>query len=213
MSDEKPKTASLYVLVFPSQGLLKIGKANNVRGRGRTLEAAWGIIDYAESYELKTTTSTALRLEKSLHCLLASYRASTANGDGYTEMFRMEALDPVLRHIELFVASNASVFALRKGIAVPFAPTVSPTFPQKEDLRGAKASYIIGCIGPMAWAVYSILEENDEGSSPSVTDLAETVGVSNDTVLRAMRTLTEFSLVRVVKTRGKRNVYFTSPTI
>lgn len=211
--NDRPKTASLYVLVFPEQGLLKVGKANNVRGRGRALEAAWGGINYAESYELRTTTSMALKLEKSLHCLLANYRATVVNGDGYTEMFRMEALTPVLRHIELFVASNADVFALHKGIPVPAVPTASVSAPPKEDLKGAKASYAIGRIGPMAWAVYSILGEHAGGASPSVTDLAETIGVSNDTVIRAMHTLTEFNLVQVVKSRGKRNVYFTSPTL
>ncbi len=116
MSPNAKKMSSLYVLVFPERGLIKIGKANNTRDRGRVLKPYWGAADYAESFELKAPTEMVFKLEKSLHFLLSSHKADVSAGDGHTEMFLIGAIDAAVTHLELFASSGASKSTLKKGI-------------------------------------------------------------------------------------------------
>lgn len=111
------KLASLYVLIFPECGFLKVGKANNVYARCQQLKHYWGDPDYDESFELVAPELTIFRLEKTLHHLLTkNYAAPVLEGDGHTEIFRMDALDLVLPTIDLFVKAGVVPTDLRKGI-------------------------------------------------------------------------------------------------
>jgi hypothetical protein len=111
------KLASLYVLIFPECGLLKVGKANNVYARCQQLKHYWGDPDYDESLVLVAPEKTVFRLEKALHLLLTkNYAADALEGDGHTEMFRMDALGLVLPTIDLFVKAGVVPTGLRKGI-------------------------------------------------------------------------------------------------
>ena len=111
------KLASLYVLIFPECGFLKVGKANNVYARCQQLKHWWGDPDYDESFELVAPEKTVFRLEKTLHFLLTkNYAADSLEGDGHTEMFKMAALDLVKHTVDLFVITGAVPTGLRKGI-------------------------------------------------------------------------------------------------
>ena len=111
------KLASLYVLIFPECGFLKVGKANNVYARSQQLKHSWGDPDYDESLELQATELTVFRLENTLHHLLRkNYSAPVLEGDGHTEFFIMDALDLVLPAIDLFVKAGVLPRGFSKGI-------------------------------------------------------------------------------------------------
>jgi DNA-binding transcriptional ArsR family regulator len=68
----------------------------------------------------------------------------------------------------------------------------------------------IARIGAVAWAVYCSVKAHtklDTGDAyPSIERIADQVGVSHDTVQRAMKRLVEADLLTVEK-RGRRNIY------
>lgn len=111
--------SSLYLLVFPERSLLKIGKANDVHIRGKTLSRWWGSIDYPASFELVAPVNTVFRLEKSLHFLLSEHAVYFEDGDGKTELFALSSLDLALKHLDLFMSSGSTPCTLKKGLAVP----------------------------------------------------------------------------------------------
>ena len=212
MINSQVRTASLYVLVFPEKKLLKVGKANNVHERGRLLKTSWGAIDYTESYELKAPVTMVFKLEKSLHFLLSNHRADVDCGDGYTEMFELKSLDTVVKHLELFAipgdsAASNTTSILTKGIVVPsLTRGKQDVVTAKADLSRARVSYIVGCIGVAAWAVYSILRDTRDEISPTIDQMTDLLGMSKETVMRALNTLKEFNLIQVEKA-GRRNEY------
>ena len=111
------KLASLYVLIFPECGFLKVGKANNVLARSQQLKSWWGDPNYDESLELVAPQVTVFGLENMLHLLLrTNYSACVDVGDGHTEMFRMEALKLVLSAIDEYVKAGVVPRGFRKGI-------------------------------------------------------------------------------------------------
>lgn len=59
-------TSHLYLLVFPEPGMIKVGKADVVHERIRTLRRFWGEVDYEASYQLASQAEVVFRLEKSL---------------------------------------------------------------------------------------------------------------------------------------------------
>lgn len=118
--------SSLYLLVFPEHGFLKIGKANNVHMRCKTLKKWWGRANYQESFELIAPQKIVLQLEKSLHFLLSSHNVNAPSGDGYTEMFALSSLDLAIKHIELFMQSGSIPVNLIKGILVSEKDITTP---------------------------------------------------------------------------------------
>lgn len=207
-------TSSLYILVFPSCGLLKIGKANNVRARVRTLRQWWGDADYTESFELVAPQTTVLHLEKSLHFLLSARQADVANADGYTEMYSLTSLGLILKHIDLFMASGSAPLGLTKGLLAPqdMKPDVRTGQRRAQERNWASAGVAaIGHVGVMAWAIYCIIKSEatseETSSSPPITRIAEMVGISHDTVTRALATLECAGMLRIDKSRGKRSKY------
>lgn len=111
------KLASLYVLIFPECGFLKVGKANDVYARCQQLKHWWGDPDYQESLELAAPKSTVLLVENTLHRLLRkNYSADVLKGDGYTEFFTMDALDIVLPTVDSFVRAGLLLRGFSKGV-------------------------------------------------------------------------------------------------
>ena len=109
----------LYILVFPESNAIKIGKSNDIHNRISTLKHFWGEVDYQKSYQLSAPENIVFKLEKSLHFFLSSYTAQRGSGDGYTELFELEALDMAIRHIELYLGSGAIPSSLTRGISIP----------------------------------------------------------------------------------------------
>lgn len=109
--------SSLYILLFPENRAIKIGKANDIYKRSLTLKKYWGVPDYENSYELVAPQSSVFRMEKSLHFLLANSRLAFESGDGKTEMFSLDALETALKCVEMFVEAGSVDAVLKLGVS------------------------------------------------------------------------------------------------
>jgi hypothetical protein len=111
------KLSHIYILIFPALNLIKVGKADNVINRVQTLERIWGNIDYAASFKLIIPAEKVFSLERTLHFFLQQYHIETEDcRDGYTEVFSMDALSPVLRHIDYLITEGIIPATLSQGI-------------------------------------------------------------------------------------------------
>ena len=112
----------LYLIVFPEKNVVKVGKAIDIWQRLGSLRQWWGEPDLAASYFIEASEDIVGRLEKALHCFLAGYSAMAEQGDGRTELFRMDALPVALQLLDLHIAgAPAAGYALVKGISRPVA--------------------------------------------------------------------------------------------
>jgi len=111
------KVAYLYLLIFPTKKVVKVGKAVDIHNRLAALKRSWGEPDYDGSYCVQAEESLVFRLERALHCFLDEFDAAEDCGDGHTELFRMEALPIALQHLELYIGSKKpGSYQLTKGI-------------------------------------------------------------------------------------------------
>jgi hypothetical protein len=92
----------LYLLRFHGQPFFKIGKADDVQVRAATLRKVWGAIDYANSFAIALPTRDVLLAERAVHRLLGAHRTDHLAGDGYSELFRVEAANLALDHLRAF---------------------------------------------------------------------------------------------------------------
>ncbi|MBU5605087.1 GIY-YIG nuclease family protein, partial [Citrobacter sp. S55_ASV_140] len=83
--------------------MMKIGKANNIYNRIQSLTRTWGEVDFERSYQIIVPQSEVFKLEKMLHFLLTNYQTGIDAGDGYTELFTIEALEPAIKHIHYII--------------------------------------------------------------------------------------------------------------
>lgn len=83
---------NLYVLIFPENKIIKIGKENDIQNRIEVLRRWWGEVDYGSSYYLAIEEKLVYKLEKSLLFLLSTHSADFEEGDGKTEIFSISAL-------------------------------------------------------------------------------------------------------------------------
>jgi T5orf172 domain len=120
----------LYLLCFPKKKMVKIGKADDIHNRIRTLQRYWGDVDYAASYFLPAPTETVFKLEKSLHFLLSPFAISFDTGDGKTELFSEGALEVALQYIDLYLRSTPQPSTIQQGVALPI--------PQESESRRRK---------------------------------------------------------------------------
>ena len=109
----------LYLLLFPAKKMIKVGKANNIYNRIQPLRRLWGEVDYVHSYRIVLPQSEVFKLESMLHFLLANYKTDIDAGDGYTELFSIEALEPAIKHIQYAIEHNAINTQLQQGIEKP----------------------------------------------------------------------------------------------
>ncbi|MGX5055529.1 GIY-YIG nuclease family protein [Enterobacter asburiae] len=109
----------LYLLLFPAKKMMKVGKANNIYNRIQSLKRFWGDVDYAHSYRIALPQSEVFKLEKMLHFLLAKYQTGIDAGDGYTELFSIEALEPAIKHIHYVIEHGVINAQLLQGIEKP----------------------------------------------------------------------------------------------
>lgn len=109
----------LYLLLFPARKMLKVGKANNIYNRTQSLRRFWGEVDYEHSYRIALPQSEVFKLEKMLHFLLAKYQTGIDSGDGYTELFSINALEPAIKHINYLIEHDVIKTQLQQGIEKP----------------------------------------------------------------------------------------------
>lgn len=108
----KTQNSNLYVLIFPDKGVLKIGKADNVLNRMKSLK--WiGEVDYGSSYWLTTNEPNVYRLEVGFKKFLHNYRVDIGDGDGKTEIYDISCIDKVLAHL----AIDFKPEEIRKGVS------------------------------------------------------------------------------------------------
>lgn len=106
----------LYIIVFREKSAIKIGKADNVICRSKSLQKWWGKPDYDESYYLKISSKNVFTLERSLHLSFSNYALDFDDGDGKTEIFSLDALKYVIEHIKLYISHTHHTGVLVKGI-------------------------------------------------------------------------------------------------
>lgn len=112
----------LYLIIFPEKNVVKVGKAIDIWQRLGSLRQWWGEPDLAGSYFIEASEDMVGRLEKALHCFLVGYSAVAEEGDGRTELFRMDALPVALQLLDLHIAgAPAAGYTLVKGIPRPVA--------------------------------------------------------------------------------------------
>jgi len=109
----------LYLLLFPAKKMMKVGKANNIYNRIQSLRRSWGEVDYEHSYRIALPQSEVFKLEKILHFLLAKFQTGIDAGDGYTELFSIEALEPAIKHIHYVIEHDVINAQLQQGIEKP----------------------------------------------------------------------------------------------
>lgn len=109
----------LYLLLFPANKMIKVGKANNIHNRIQSLRRFWGEVDYERSYQIALPQSEVFKLEKMLHFLLSKYQTGIDAGDGYTELFSIEALEPAIKHIHYAIEHGVVNAQLQQGIKKP----------------------------------------------------------------------------------------------
>jgi len=98
---------------------MKVGKANNIYNRIQSLRRFWGEVDYEHSYRIALPQSEVFKLEKMLHFLLAKYQTGIDAGDGYTELFSLEALEPAIKHVQYAIEHDVIKAQLQQGIEKP----------------------------------------------------------------------------------------------
>lgn len=126
----------LYLLCFPKKKMVKIGKADDIHNRIRTLQRYWGDVDYAASYFLPAPTETVFKLEKSLHFLLSPFAIDFDTGDGKTELFSEDAIAVALQHIDLYLRSSPQSSTIQQGVP-------HPTPRESEQCRRKKHAVLI----------------------------------------------------------------------
>ncbi len=94
------KLSNLYILVYPDTGVLKIGKADNVVNRMKSLK--WiGEADYEGSYWLSMSEQHVFRMETGFKKILHDSRINIGEGDGKTEIYEIACLEKVLAHLAI----------------------------------------------------------------------------------------------------------------
>jgi hypothetical protein len=110
--------------------MMKVGKADDVHKRIKTLRRHWGEVDYAASYCLEAPMNVVFRLERSILLLLAEQAMVFETGDGKTELFELAALERALQYIEIF----ASQHRLVKGVPKPAVIVPGPELRVRSEL-------------------------------------------------------------------------------
>jgi hypothetical protein len=98
--------SNLYILHFPKVKAVKIGKADNVTTRINQLKGDWGNPDLDASSIYEIPSSQVFTLETILHKTLQGMRVDVGYGDGYTEMFSMDAYTSATSIADIFISSN-----------------------------------------------------------------------------------------------------------
>lgn len=117
----------IYLLWHATDGVFKLGRANDVHARIRCLSDP---IDLERSRHIRVPNATlANRLEKLCHALFGEFaRPREHRADGYTEWFDQEAFDRVVAFLE----SNRVVMGCGPVCPLP-AKVRAPSFTGDED--------------------------------------------------------------------------------
>lgn len=99
------KQSHLYILSYPEGGFIKIGKADNVLNRVRSLAPGLGKPDLGSAVVYSLPYKAVRSIEKSIHTLLSEYRFEHEVCDGWTELFRPEAMQ---RAVDIMTAAGYS---------------------------------------------------------------------------------------------------------
>ncbi|MCP3922743.1 MAG: GIY-YIG nuclease family protein [Desulfobacterales bacterium] len=113
----------LYLLLYPQLDAFKVGKADIIQKRVDNLKRYWGEIDYKESFYLETDIKTVFEIEKILHLHLRNYTCNFEKKEGYTEFFKIDALEKAKLLLKTLRENDNDFPVLKKGIIKPVATT------------------------------------------------------------------------------------------
>ncbi|MDC8773343.1 hypothetical protein [Roseateles albus] len=133
---------NLYILLFPQKGIIKVGKANDIANRIAALRLSWGRVDYDASYYVLASEDVVFKIESWLKFSLSKYAAPFREGDGWTEVFTVNALEIALRYIDLYCSSAAEVLEIRRGIPLPLIKSPTPRRCNKYAKLARKANSV-----------------------------------------------------------------------
>lgn len=174
----------VYVLVYPSRGALKIGKANNTSERIKNLKL--GEVDYNKSYHLSVSKDCVFLLERALHRMFSNYNLNLRGFDGATELFDITCYDSVTSHVSLIIKLFDNKINMEP-------------LPDKEENRGIHRNK--GNLFVLS-SLYQIIEDMD-GGTVTQQSLANMLGekmnttISLSTIKRAICALVEQGCVEI----------------
>lgn len=92
-----PKKSYIYIIDWTERhNCIKIGKANNIWERYRSLKRDFGEADLENSYWLEEKESNIYNIEKIIHTFIRQYKIDYPVAvNGYTELFQYEALEEI----------------------------------------------------------------------------------------------------------------------
>lgn len=94
----------VYILPLKDRSKFKIGKANNIYSRIKTLQKHWGEFDLAKSFILECNEQEVFKIEKNLHFIFKENNLDLSDKyDGYSEFFSMDCFHLVENAIKLFL--------------------------------------------------------------------------------------------------------------
>lgn len=82
--------SNVYILTFPEQDAVKIGKANHLESRLTTLTQTWGKLDRDRVWY--TEEANVFEVEHDLHKRFREYHKEMPWADGSTEFFSLDVL-------------------------------------------------------------------------------------------------------------------------
>lgn len=88
--------SNIYILHFPEQKAIKIGKADNLQERLSDLVKIWGPIDNKCAYAIPVDPLIVINYEKQIHEKFSKFKLTMPYGDGYQEFFKTD----VLKHLD-----------------------------------------------------------------------------------------------------------------
>ncbi len=89
----------VYLLMASNKPVFKIGKANDVKKRIRTLPKEV-IFNKGKSIVLKCKSSEVYKIESMLHFFFRAYKQPAFTGSGENEWFNVDCFDEVLRFVK-----------------------------------------------------------------------------------------------------------------
>lgn len=114
----KTSPAFLYLLVYPTSKMFKVGKSVDVHYRAKTLGRTWGNPCSESSCSLKLPDEeSAYKVERGLKNLLHEFSMKFSAGDGKTEFFRLDMLDVAIEYINTYCASSTKDISLTRTLS------------------------------------------------------------------------------------------------
>lgn len=106
LKDSDFTNSNLYLIAFPQKNILKVERSEKINNRLNDFIPFWGEVDYENSYCLHGSASEVLKLDKALNTFLAHYKNDYTIIEETVSVFKIEALDLAIKHINMYLDSQ-----------------------------------------------------------------------------------------------------------